>query len=169
MKTILYMAVTANGLVASLTHETPWTESEWESYSSKVKEVGNLIVGKVTYDFMVSDGSYPKLNNPVVICLTSEPSKSSDPNHYFVEDFESAINLLEKLDFDTALVGGGGSCDTSALESGLLDEIYLDVEPIIFGKGIPLFRSTDKNLNLKLLDTKRVGESGIQLHYQVIK
>ena len=67
------------------------------------------------------------------------------------------------------LVGGGGQADTAALESGLLEEIFIDVEPLVFGRGIPLFAPSDSDLKLKFLDTKKVGESGIQLHYQVIR
>jgi len=169
MKVILYMATTINGFIASEDHDTPWTDAEWDSYSSKVKETGNLIIGKITYDFMASDGSYEKLGNPTVVCLTKSVDNSSSNNHYFVKDFSSAIKLLTEQGFNHVLVGGGGFCDTAALESGLIDEIYIDVEPVLFGKGIPLFRISDTNLKLQLIDHKQIGESGIQLHYRVIK
>ena len=163
------MAITANGFIASETHDTPWTDEEWTSYSSKVKEVGNLVVGKVTYDLMINDGSYDRLGNPTVVCLTTATDTSSVDNHFFVKDFSSATKLLEERGFAVVLVGGGGSCDTAALESGLLDEIYLDIEPILFGKGIPLFRPSRIDLKLQLIDTKKVGASGVQLHYKVVK
>lgn len=167
MKVILYMAISANGFIAKPNHDTPWTDAEWESYSSKVKSIGNLIVGKTTYDLMVDDGSFDKLGNPTVICLTSSSASPESNNHFFVNNFDAAILKLNELKFDSALVGGGGACDTAALESNKLSEIYLDIEPHIFGKGIPLFRSTTKNLELKLFDTKKIGENGIQLHYKV--
>lgn len=169
MQVTLYMATTINGFIASETHDTPWTDAEWDSYSSKVKEIGNLIVGKVTYDFMASDGSYEKLGNPTVVCLTKSVNNPSSNNHFFVKDFPSAIKLLAEREFGHVLVGGGGFCDTAALESGLIDEIYIDLEPVLFGKGIPLFRPSNTNLKLQLVDHKQIGESGIQLHYRVIK
>ena len=79
------------------------------------------------------------------------------------------MKVLEDKGFSVTLVGGGGQADTAALESGMVEELYIDVEPLVFGRGIPLFSSSDKNLNLKLLDTTRIGESGVQLHYQVLK
>lgn len=169
MKVILYMATTANGYIASEAHDTPWSDDEWNSYSAHVKEVGNLIVGKTTYDIMLGDGSYAKLGNPAVVCLTSSSDQPTEANHFFVQDFPSAMTILQEQGFDTTLVGGGAACDTAALESGLIDEIFLDVEPIIFGQGIPLFRPSTANLQLKLVDTKKIGDNGLQLHYKVIK
>jgi len=51
----------------------------------------------------------------------------------------------------------------------LIDEIYIDVEPRVFGRGIPLFNGNDFDANLKLLETKKLSDNEIQLHYQVLK
>ena len=48
MKVILYMAISANGYIAKLNHDTPWSDEELQSYSEKVKEAGNLIIGRTT-------------------------------------------------------------------------------------------------------------------------
>ncbi|PIP24236.1 MAG: deaminase, partial [Candidatus Nealsonbacteria bacterium CG23_combo_of_CG06-09_8_20_14_all_37_18] len=50
-----------------------------------------------------------------------------------------------------------------------IDEIFIDIEPIILGKGIPLFRDKDFKRNLKLVGQKKISESEIQLHYKVLK
>lgn len=47
MKVVLYMATSINGYIATTNHETPWSDQEFESYSNKVKEVGNLVLGKL--------------------------------------------------------------------------------------------------------------------------
>lgn len=57
----------------------------------------------------------------------------------------------------------------NVLDSGLLDEIYIDVEPLVFGDGIPLFTPSNNDLKLTLLETKKIGASGVQLHYKVLK
>jgi len=169
MKIILYMAISVNGFVAKPDHDTPWTDEEFESYSSKVKEIGNLIVGKTTFDLMYEENAFADLDEPFVVVLTSSEEAPARENTVFVKTFEEAVKVLKGRGFSVALVGGGGKADTAALESGMIEELYIDVEPLVFGKGIPLFSPSDKNLSLKLLNTKQIGESGMQLHYQVIK
>ena len=169
MKVILYMATTANGYIAKLSHDTPWSDAEFTSYSDKVKEVGNLIIGKTTYDLMLEENAFADLDEPFVAALTSSNQSPAREKTAFVKNFKDALKVLEKQGFQTALVGGGGQADSSALESGLIEEIFIDVEPLIFGRGISLFTPSNFDLKLKLIDTKKVGESGIQLHYQVIQ
>ena len=55
------------------------------------------------------------------------------------------------------------------MKENLIDENYLDVEPITFGKGIRLFVESDFEAKLKPLETKKFSDSEIQLHYQVLK
>jgi len=163
------MAISVTGYIAKPDHDTPWTEAEFASYSDKVKEIGNLIIGKTTYELMMEENAFADLNEPFVVVLTSSEDKPKRKNTTFVKDFEMALSTMQAQGFQTSLVGGGGQADTAALKSGKLDELYIDVEPLIFGRGIPLFSPTDVNLKLKLVDTKKIGESGIQLHYRVIK
>lgn len=169
MKVILYMATTANGYIAKPNHETPWSDAEFTSYSNKVKEASNLIIGKTTYDLMLEENAFADLNEPFVVVLTSSNKKPVRKKTVFVKNFKEALRVLEKQGFQTALVGGGGQADTAALESGLIEEIFIDVEPMVFGRGIPLFAPSNSDLKLKLLETKKIGDSGVQLHYQIIK
>lgn len=55
------------------------------------------------------------------------------------------------------------------MKEGLINEIYLDVEPLIFGKGIKLFADSDFEYNLELLEVNKLNENTVQLHYKVIK
>jgi dihydrofolate reductase len=163
------MAISVNGYIAKVDHETPWTKEEFTSYSNKVKEVGNLIVGKTTFDLMSQDNAFVDLGEPFVVVLTKFLEKPTRANTVYVNNFEDALRAVENKGFNTALIGGGGKMDSEALKSGKLDELFIDIEPKVFGQGIPLFSVCDTNLDLKLINFKKIGESGIQLHYQVIK
>lgn len=167
MQVILYMAISANGYITKENHETPWCEEELDSYSSKVKEVGNIIIGKTTYDLMIEENIFEQIGNPFVVVLTSSKEKPNSDKVVFVDNFDSGLEELENKGFTIALVAGGGKTDSAALDSGKLSELYLDVEPHIFGKGIPVFSPVDSDLDLDLLDTKPIGKSGLQLHYKV--
>ena len=75
------------------------------------------------------------------------------------------VPLLEK--YETVAVLGGTKTYTWFLENDLLDELYITIEPIVFGRGLPLFESSeDINVQLKLESTKQLNEKGtLLLHY----
>ena len=174
MKTILYMAITANGYIAKENDDTSWvSEVEWAGFSGMIKKYGNMIIGKRTYEAMVKNDEFNKsnLNKIKTVVLTNDSSlKIENPNFIFtVKSPQDALNILKEQGFETIMVCGGGGANSSFIKENLIDEIYLDIEPIIFGRGIKVFAEIDFESKLKLLETKRISDNEIQLHYKVIK
>ena len=165
MKVVLYMAITANGYIAKENNETPWSNEEWESFSEKVKEIKNLVIGRKTFEIMKQGNEFQKIDNPFTVIVSNQKENNSN----FVDSPEQAIKLLEKKGFSKILVAGGGTLNSSFMQKGLVDEIYLDVEPFLFGKGIKLFADNDFETKLELLETKQLSKNTIQLHYRILK
>lgn len=163
------MATTANGMIAKPDDSTPWTDKEWKSYSAFVKKAGNVILGNKTYKLMLEDNSLKKLGDPTVIVLSSypKPEEVKNKNHFFVDTPQKALEILKKKGFKTVVIGGGGKLNSVFMSEELVDEIYLDVEPLLFGKGIKLFKDADFEASLELLDVKKLSKNEIQLHYKV--
>ncbi|MEM5772618.1 MAG: dihydrofolate reductase family protein [Candidatus Aenigmatarchaeota archaeon] len=110
------------------------------------------------------------LNKIRTIVVTKNQIKIHDPE--FVSTAKSpreAIEILKKGGFKTIMVCGGGKLNSSFMEENLIDEIYIDIEPIVFGKGIRIFESLDFEAKLKLLEVKKISKNEIQLHYEVFK
>ncbi len=168
MKIILYMAITANGMISKEDGETPWLETEWKSYNSTVKKFGNLIIGRKTYDLMKGD-EFSGLGDPTIVVLTTGKNLKPAKNIIFVNTIQQALDVLKKKGFKTALVGGGGKLNSAFMKDGLVDEIYLDIEPLIFGKGIKLFADAKFEASLELIGIKKLSKNEIQLHYKVKK
>lgn len=160
------MAITANGYIASNEDETLRSDEEWRSYQNMVKKAGNMIIGRRTYELT---NDFSNFDNAKVVVVTSNTSKYKNPRVVFCQTFLDAVNFIKQKGFKEILVAGGGKLNKTALDSGLIDEIYLDIEPFIFGEGIALFALTNKQLKLKLMETKKLSENTIQLHYKVIK
>lgn len=164
MNVILYMAMSVNGYIAKEGDETPWSATEWERFSTFVKKTGNLIVGRTTFEIMNKHNEFQQIGNPDTVVVSN--TQTTAPN--FVDSPEKAIKLLEERGFSEILVAGGGMLNTSFLKKGLIDEIYLDVEPFLFGKGIKLFSDDDFEVNLELLEIRKLSNNSLQLHYKVI-
>ncbi len=169
MKTILYMAMTANGYIARSDDTTPWSDEEWVAFTEKVKRVGNMIVGKRTYGIMNRDGNFEALGNPFVVVVSTGAESDTGYPAEFAGSPEEALDIVRKQGFDEALVAGGATLNASFMHAGLIDEIILDVESFIFGEGVKVFSEGDFECRLKLIETKRIAEDTLQLHYAVMK
>ena len=168
MKVTLYMAATLNGLIAKPNDDTSWvSKEEWDSYSAATRAAGNLIVGHRTYDILTKQPEFAEFKDVRVLVVATHEVKLVAPNHSVVSSPKEALALLGEA--QEVMVAGGGALNASFLAENLVDEIYLDIEPVIFGSGIPLFHGTEFERPLKLLGTKHISENEIQLHYQVIK
>ncbi len=166
MKTILYMAISANGYIAKEDDNTSWiSKEEWDSYSAFVRKVGSMIIGHRTYDILTKQPEFSELKEVKIVVVSHENFKTLAPNHLTTRTPQQALSLLK--DLDEVVVAGGGKLNSSFMKEGLIDEIYLDVEPLVFGKGIKLFADDDFEYRLKLLDINKLNKNTVQLHYAV--
>ena len=152
------MAITINGLIAKPNDDTSFTSQEDHVGFKKIcLENKAVIVGQRTYDLLQND---PEFNYPE--CT------------YFVlrHDGPTAkeiLTIIEEKGFKSACIIGGGKTNTAFLKDGLINEIYLDIEPYVFGQGIPLFATADFEYKLELLEVKNLSPQTLQLHYRVQK
>lgn len=168
MKVILYMAISLNGMIAKSDDDTSWiSKEEWDSYSLTVRTAGNLIVGHRTYGILTKQPEFSEFKDVKLVVVAEKVFQTLIPNHLVAHSPKEALKTLS--DFEQVVVAGGGALNASFVEENLVDEIYLDIEPIILGKGISLFRDKDFERKLKLLGQKKITDNEIQLHYQVLK
>jgi riboflavin biosynthesis pyrimidine reductase len=80
-----------------------------------------------------------------------------------------ALDLLERKGCETALLAGGATLDASFLAQGLVDEICLNIEPILASEGLALESGAGRTISLRLIDAAELGESVVQLRYDVIR
>ncbi len=165
MKVILYMAITANGYIAKENDETPWYDEEWKSFAKIVRKCKNMIIGRKTFEIMTKEGEFEKIGNPFTVVVSDKQKENSQ----FVDSPKNAINTMNEKGFGKILIAGGGMLNSSFMKEGLIDEIYLDIEPFLFGKGIKLFAENEFETKLELLETKQLSKNTIQLHYKILK
>ena len=161
------MATTANGYIAMGNDETPWSDEEWESFSKFAKLVGNIIIGRRTYDIMKSDNTFDELGNPFTV-VVSKTMTSNDGNISIVRSPKEALEVLKEHNFTKALIAGGRMLNTSFMQENLVNDVYIDVEPLLFGEGIKLFSDSSFVARMKLINIKNLSRNVIQLHYEVL-
>ncbi len=168
MKVILYMAISANGMIAKNNDDTSWiSKEEWDSYSLEIRKAGNLIVGRRTYNILTKQPEFSEFKEVRIIAVSKKYFKTLSSNHLVAHSPKEALKLLKGA--KQVIVAGGGIMNASFLEENLVDELYLDIEPIVIGEGIPIFKGKNFEKQFKLLGQKKISDNEIQLHYEVIK
>jgi 2,5-diamino-6-(ribosylamino)-4(3H)-pyrimidinone 5'-phosphate reductase len=124
-----------------------------------------LVVNNVSKTFIITGEKCNKKfgeNVEVILCDKDEDG--------FI-DLKKLMAILENKGITKLMVEGGGTVIWNFLKSGLVDDFYVYVGPIIIGgKNTPTIsgKVDDENIKLKLVKTKTIG-SGILLHYRLIK
>lgn len=169
MKTILYMGITINGYIAKEDGDSEWTSDEdLQGFYKHSKSAGNIIMGKNTYDSALEYGYFP-LPGAVNVVMTHQNNENKWGEKVIITDKspKEVLQMLEERGFKEAFLAGGGHLNSFFMKEGLIDEIYLDVEPLVFGKGIQVFADSDFEANLELLEVNKLNKNTVQLHYLV--
>ena len=160
------MAASLNGMIAKEDDDASWIlKGSWNSYSETIRKAGNIILGRRTYEIIAKNPE--EIAGLKVVVVSQKNFETLSPNHLIAASPKAALELLK--DFPEIIVAGGGGLNSAFLQENLVDEIFLDIEPIAFAPGIPLFKDGNFDRKLKLLGTKKISDDEIQLHYKVIK
>lgn len=166
MKVTLIAAISADGKIAERTDQSSmdWTSKEDKQFFvEKTKEAGTLVMGRKTFA-TINKG----LKGRRIIVLTRDPSKELPiPGVEFTsEEPVALVRRLENEGVAELVLGGGASVYGQFLNAGLVTEVYLTVEPFLFGGGVPLAQGFDR-VALRLESVKQLNSQTILLHYTV--
>lgn len=163
------MAMTADGKIAKNSdHKANWTsKADKEIFVQKTKEAGVIIMGLKTYQ-TIGHPLSERLN--IVMSRPDELAESiPDALEYSSQPPVDILEDLAKRDFKEVVLGGGTTINSLFLRENLIDELWLTIEPKLFGSGLSLFTEIDVDLNLKLIDFSRIGTDSVLLKYKIIK
>ena len=129
------------------------------NFVQTVGKFGNLIIGRRTFDLFPS-----RMPGIEMVVLSHSPLKYDGVS--VVASPAEALSLLEKKGFDTALVGGGAQLVRTFLSQGLVDELYINIYPLI-SKGSTFAISENFQASLELIGVDKLSADIVQLHYRV--
>ena len=174
MKITLVFVTTLDGKVTKWgdPHVFQWSSKEDQAYFKKNWNDAKLIVmGRGTFDF---DPVKPDLDRLLVI-MAQDPSKYGKyqvPGQLEFTD-ESPKQLYDRFEAEghqELLLVGGPHIATSFLKENLVDELWLTLEPKIFGSGGNFVVDSKLDIKLKLQSQEKVNDQGtLILKYQVEK
>jgi dihydrofolate reductase len=103
---------------------------------------GALVVGRHLYDMTNAWGGRHPLDVTTVVLTHQRPADrpEDDENFVFVTDgIKAAVDKAKELAGDKNVGVNGGEMARQCLEAGLLDEVGVDLVPVVLGGGKTLF------------------------------
>lgn len=169
-KVILYIAMSLDGYIAKTDGDLGFLsiveqEGEDYGYSSFIKTVDATIVGRKTYDKVISMGyDFPHSDKDTYI-ITRNPRSSIGTVKFYSGNLKELVVNFKSGKGKNIFIDGGAEIVNELLNENLIDEYIISIIPVLLGEGISLFKSGRPEIKVKLLHLKHFDKGLVQLHY----
>ncbi|MCF2442658.1 dihydrofolate reductase family protein [Dyadobacter sp. CY345] len=170
-KVILYIATSLDGYIASPDDNLDFLsvveqEGEDYGYAQFIETVDTVIVGRKTYDKVLSMGfDFPHSDKESYI-ITRTPKPAIGNIQFYTEDVKTLVLKLKEQQGKNIFVDGGAEVVNLLLKDNLIDEFCISIIPVLLGDGIRLFQDNRPELPLKFVRSETFKSGLIQVWYQ---
>lgn len=166
MKCFIISCLTADGYIGKhSTHAAMWTSKEDKKrFIELTKRAGVIIMGQNTWTTLGGKPLKDRLN----IVYSPTPLEPVAGMEVTTKDPAELLHDLEARGFKEVAICGGSQIYTMFMKAGLVDTLYLTIEPIVFGDGMRLFKE-DLNSKLSLTECTKTDTGTLLLTYTVVK
>ena len=162
MRTIHYMSMSADGRVLEADAANPIPPAILEHLMARVAEAGAVLVGRRTYDLLRGLGAIGAM--PGVVVVLSQSLSGADDAQVAATP-QAALDALAKAGVSSVVVAGGPQTYAAFRAAGALDELYLNIAPVLLGAGLQVSTEGSGFLPLELASSQTLAGGVVQLHY----
>jgi dihydrofolate reductase len=122
-------------------HLSPQSAEYWERW---VSGLGAIVCGRTLFDVTDGWGGRHTMDAPVVVVTHRVPTgwveaHPGAPFHFVTEGVAAAVAKAQEIAGDRLVAVAAGTVARQCLELGLLDEVAVDLVPVVMGRGRPFF------------------------------
>ena len=180
------MHISLDGFVAGPNGEMDWIKVDKEIFDhveTRIGEGNTALYGRVTFDMMESywptaadnptaskhDVEHSKWYAEAHKIVISKTMTQQDSNNTTIiaDNLSERIKEIKEQEGSEILLFGSPTATHSLIDLNLIDGYWLFVNPIILGKGIPLFVNIKEKIKLQLESTKQFKCGVTELNYTV--
>lgn len=170
-KICLFIAMSLDGYIAGTEGDISFLdemsqEDEDYGYTDFIETVDTVILGRKTYDKIVSMGIQSPYGERKVFVLTRTQQPNSGTIEFYSGNLRDLVLALTNHPGKNIYCDGGAETILQLLNEDLIDEMTISVIPILLGEGISLFGSKFPPKKLQLLTSKAYENGLVQLHYR---
>jgi dihydrofolate reductase len=120
------------------------TEESADYWRSSTSQLGALVCGRTLFDFTDGWGGRHTLDVPVVVVTHKVPSEWIDahpgaPFTFVSTGVREAVDRAKAIAGDLTVAVAAGTIAGQCLQLGLLDEVAVDLVPVVMGGGRRFF------------------------------
>jgi dihydrofolate reductase len=120
------------------------SQSSAEYWGAWVDGLGALVCGRTLFDFTGGWDGMHTIGVPVVVVTHQIPTDWVEahphaPFHFVTDGVEAAVAKAQEIAGERTVAVTAGTIARQCLELGLLDEVAVDLVPVVMGQGRPFF------------------------------
>ncbi|MBT3188426.1 MAG: dihydrofolate reductase [Anaerolineae bacterium] len=180
MKTSVYIATSLDGFIARENGALDWLpgsdgdnqgNGEDFGYHQFMESVDMLVMGRNTYEMVLSFGEWPYGEKRVIVLSSKKIEIPENLSKTVASRSCSPIELVDELLKSGAkhLYIDGGKTIQGFLNAGLIQKMIITQIPILIGSGIPLFGELDRDKKLRLIKSHALDSGFVQSKYEVLE
>jgi dihydrofolate reductase len=145
-------------------------EQEPHGFKEFLASVDVIVIGRRTFDVVVSLGHLGIYGKKLVIVLSNHPLKLSSVKDGMIEKMSGEpieiVRQLHSRGFKHAYIDGGITIQ-KFLAAGLIDTLVITRVPVLIGAGIPLFGPLPQDISLRHIATQTYPGGLVQSKYEI--
>ncbi|WP_437735659.1 dihydrofolate reductase family protein [Sorangium sp. So ce1335] len=140
-------------------------------YVERLKGYDTVLMGRKTYTWGYDHGlvagkrAYPHMEHHIF--SRSLRFDEGAEVHVVDRDELAVVKQLKERDGADIYLCGGGALAGFLLDNGLVDQVVLKLNPIVFGHGVRLFGGSTRKVALALLESRPYANGVVLLKYDV--
>jgi len=184
-KVIAAEFVTLDGLMSDVGDTMEWTLASFNDEMARAiadqqAATDTILMGRVTYDIMAGywptehaaeedPGLVNHMNETPKVIFSRTLEQANWNNTTVVrDDIEGEVRRLKVLPGKNIALLGSASIVAQLANAGLIDEYQLLLNPVVLGRGKPLFGDTVSQQDLKLVKAETFTNGVLALTYQPV-
>ena len=180
------MHLSLDGFVAGPNGEMSWVKVDQELFEfvgKRISEGDTALYGRVTYQMMegywptaadkptatkhdINHSRWYKQVHKVVLSKTMKDAALTNTT-IITDQLSDRIHEIKLQPGNDILLFGSPTATHALMQQNLIDGYWLFVNPVLLGKGIPLFVDIKEQTKLKLLSTRPFSSGVVELNYIV--
>ena len=150
---------------------------DWLHFSRDVQEtmaaywptVDTILMGRKTWEAAVAQcggggGDTPGITTYIFSRTLREAPAGA---HLVASGAGEFVRELKRQPGKGICIMGGGELGLSLFEAGVIDEVGLNVHPVLLGTGVPLFRDVGRRIALELAESRVLDGGCVLSTYRV--
>jgi dihydrofolate reductase len=173
----VFIATSLDGFIARRNGDIDWLADpdgedagEDYGYQAFIDSVDTLVIGRNTYELVLSFNAWPYAGKRVVVLSHGAPRVPGDLSGVVEIMSGQPADVVQRLSASGArhLYVDGGRTIQGFLRAGLIQDMTITRIPILIGDGIPLFGRLDLDVRFEHVETKTYPSGFVQSKYRAV-